>query len=93
MNNSRYLSPLLKVHHCDVCKMLFHWGKDSAVYGSIMLEDMGERQFLTCSQSCRKEAPSDEDLAYIVGHGGAAKSHATGTHWEEWDTKTGRFAK
>ena len=79
-----------RVHRCDVCKRGFVWSRESRVFGSLLHEDNGFRQFLICSARCEQSAPDAKTLARIVGkvsRKGGLVPVLEGAHWEEWDKR------
>lgn len=84
----------IKIYKCDVCQQSFEWGGGSYLWGSIGHEDIGARQFKVCSNECRRKAPRIIDLDYIIGDYKCSNGgKVVNAHWDEWDKKTGRFAK
>jgi hypothetical protein len=84
----------IKIYKCDVCQQSFEWGEESHLWGSIGHQDIGARQFKVCSNECRRKAPNITDLDYITGDYKCSDGgKVVNAHWDEWDNKTGRFAK
>ena len=78
-----------KIHKCDVCKKAFIWDENSRSYGSLAHEDGGYRTFLTCSNECRENSPSPEELDRIIGRvkPRGYVSNLVGSDWESWDNR------
>lgn len=84
------MARIVRFHRCDVCGRDFVWGRESRVFGSLMHEDAGFRQFLVCSKRCMGKTPTDDELSGIVGKvtlRGVNGASLSGDRWDEWDAR------
>ena len=90
----KFTPKTIKIYKCDVCQKSFEGGDGSYLWGSIGHQDIGARQFKVCSNECRRKSPNIIVLDYIIGDYKCSDGgKIVNAHWDEWDNKTGRFAK
>lgn len=89
MKNKLHISNPGKPYYCDVCGGAFKWNSGSSVFGSIGHSDIGARQFLVCSERCKKNSPDNSFIERIIGDFKNRKNGGivVGAKWHEWDNR------